>query len=273
MADLENYLFPLAKRLHSHSLVSVWAAKRHAADSWISATPTRKTLPPTILRSVRTTASVGSVKNKEQVRESLAGVAELPTGPVRLEIAFTVGPVRNWLNLWKPTIDALDPLLGRSSPDRLWHPKDGRIIELGLHVTIDDQLSNNVQIFIAAEPAAEHDAAAQQHRAEKSRAMTSSFQRIMYAQIEWAHTYDAYARLAGSPQALATLLEPAWREYHQTGRVPDWCGVDLLRGWAFYITRADHHGGGYGLEEGGSMVPEWTAVLERIASHEATKAR
>lgn len=103
--------------------------------------------------------------------------------------------------------------------------------------------------------------------------MTSSFQRMMYAQVEWAHKYDAYARLAGSPQALATLLEPAWHEYHQTGRVPEWCGVDLLRGWAFYITRADRHGGGYGLEEGGSMVPEWTAVLERIASHEAAKAR
>jgi hypothetical protein len=85
--------------------------------------------------------------------------------------------------------------------------------------------------------------------------MTSSFQRMMYAQVKWAHKYDAYARLAGSPQSLATLLEPAWHEYHQTGRVPEWCGVDLLRGWAFYITRADRHGGGYGLEEGGSMVP------------------
>jgi len=155
MADLDNYAFPLAKRLNSHTLVSVWAAKSHAADSRISATPARKTPPPNILCSVRTTASVDSVRYKEQVRESLAGVAELPTGPVRLEIAFTVGPRRNWLNLWKPTIDALDPLLGRSSPDRLWHPKDGRIIELGLHLTIDNQLSNDVQIFIAAEPAPE----------------------------------------------------------------------------------------------------------------------
>lgn len=94
----------------------------------------------------------------------------------------------------------------------------------------------------------------------------------MYAQLEWAHKYNAYARLAGSPEALTALLEPAWREYHEAGRVPVWCGVDLLRGWAFYITRADRQGGGYDLEEGGPMVSEWTAVLERIATHEASTA-
>jgi len=100
--------------------------------------------------------------------------------------------------------------------------------------------------------------------------MASRFEGLMSAQIDWAHEYDGYARLAGSPQALATLLETAWRQYHQTGRVPEWCGVDILRGWAFYLTRADRHGGGYGLAEGGPMVQEWNAVLERIATHEAT---
>ena len=160
-ADLDNYAFPLAKRVSNAQLVSVWATKRYAADSWISATPARKAASPVILSSVRTTASVDSVGYKEQVRESLAGVAELPPGPVRLEIAFTVGPRRNWINLWKPTIDALDPLLGRVNPNRLWHPKDGRIVELGLHVTVDAQLSNDVQIFVAAEPVADDDVTAQ----------------------------------------------------------------------------------------------------------------
>jgi hypothetical protein len=101
--------------------------------------------------------------------------------------------------------------------------------------------------------------------------MASEFEGLMSAQIEWAHEYDGYTRLAGSPEALAALLEPAWRQYHQTGRVPQWCGVDLLRGWAFFITRADRHGGGYDLEEGGPMVQEWNAVLERIATHEAAR--
>ena len=48
---------------------------------------------------------------------------EIPTGAVRLQLAFVVGPQRNWLSLWKPTIDALDPLLGRTRADRDWHPK------------------------------------------------------------------------------------------------------------------------------------------------------
>lgn len=100
--------------------------------------------------------------------------------------------------------------------------------------------------------------------------MASDFEGLMSAQIDWAHQYDGYARLAGSPEALATILEPAWRQYRQTGRIPEWCGVDLLRGWAFYITRADRHGGGYDLGQGGGpMVDEWNAVLERIAKHEA----
>lgn len=94
--------------------------------------------------------------------------------------------------------------------------------------------------------------------------------RLMSRQVMWAHTYNAYERLAGGesgPNALADLLEPAWLEFRRTGRVPGWCGVDLLRGWAFYLTRADRHGGRYSLSSGGSAVVEWQAVLSRIAGH------
>lgn len=97
---------------------------------------------------------------------------------------------------------------------------------------------------------------------------------LMHEQIVWAHTYSAYERLAGGdegPTALARLLEPAWREFERTGRVPDWCGVDLLRGWAFYLTRADRFGGGYDLSPGGPKVREWQAVLERIAAHPSAR--
>lgn len=100
-------------------------------------------------------------------------------------------------------------------------------------------------------------------------------QRLMTRQIAWAHTYDGYERLAGGPDggpsALAQLLEPAWREYEQSSRVPSWCGVDLLRGWAFYLTRADRHGGGYDLAEDGSKLREWEAVLTRVAEHPSAR--
>jgi hypothetical protein len=69
---------------------------------------------------------------------------------VRLELAFVVGPTWNWLNLWKPTIDALVPILGHSGSPRTWDPLDGRITELGMHVAVD-KAARQVMIGITAE--------------------------------------------------------------------------------------------------------------------------
>jgi hypothetical protein len=63
-----------------------------------------------------------------------------------------VGPGRNWLNLWKPTIDALGPLLGSAQPGKLWNPRDGRIVELGLHCVVDADLRHDVVMEIVAAP-------------------------------------------------------------------------------------------------------------------------
>lgn len=98
--------------------------------------------------------------------------------------------------------------------------------------------------------------------------MNSDLKVMRIKQIEWAHEYNAYARLARSPENLASLLQPAWLEYSRTKRIPDWCGVDPLRGWAFYLTRADRHTGGHDLLEGGDMIVEWEAVLQQIATHD-----
>jgi hypothetical protein len=88
----------------------------------------------------------------EQIQQQLRDVDELPAGGVRLEIGFLVGPNRYWPNLWKPTIDALDPILGPTRPDRPWHPRDGRIVNLGLHSAIDSTQTNTVRITIRAAP-------------------------------------------------------------------------------------------------------------------------
>ena len=99
-----------------------------------------------------TTASWDGPAAKEQIRSAIADVPELPDGPVGLELAFTVGPSRNWLNLWKPTIDSLGTLLGHEQPFRPWNPRDGRITELGMHLDIDPSLRYEVLIDIAAQP-------------------------------------------------------------------------------------------------------------------------
>jgi hypothetical protein len=153
--DLDNYAFPLATRLAKEverPIDSVWASKRHGSRSSIGiATPaeTSDGLAPDGWISVRTTVSSSTTAYKQQVHEAVQGAEELPAGSVSLHLSFTVGPGRNWVNLWKPTIDALGPLLGSDS-DRPWSPRDGRITELSLHRTVDAALEHDVLIAIAA---------------------------------------------------------------------------------------------------------------------------
>jgi hypothetical protein len=154
MADLDNYAFPLATHLRSQDLVSVWCTKRHAETSRVVVARAQEVAAPEKTFTVRTSASSQTKAYKEQVRAAVAHTAEIRAGGVHLQLAFVVGPQRNWLSLWKPTIDALDPLLGRTRPDRDWHPKDGRIIDLGLHVNVDSSLGHDVLVNIAAVQAA-----------------------------------------------------------------------------------------------------------------------
>jgi hypothetical protein len=159
MADLDNYAYPLATRLRDEDLVSVWCTKRHADTSRVLVASAEETAAPNGTCTVRTTASTQTKAYKEQIRSAVAGASEIAAGPVQLQLAFVVGPQRNWTSLWKPTIDALDPLLGRTREDRAWHPKDGRITDLALHVNVDPTLGHDVVVSIAAAPAARKDTA------------------------------------------------------------------------------------------------------------------
>jgi hypothetical protein len=151
MADLDNYAYPLAYRLKDPALVSVWCTKRHNEQSFVRIEPAEEVFPPSMGWLVATTsASASTVAYKEQIHAAVAGAAELPAGPVRLELSFVVGPRRNWLNLWKQTIDSLDPILGRTYPNRDWNPLDGRITELGLHLTVDPAAGNAIKVGVAA---------------------------------------------------------------------------------------------------------------------------
>jgi hypothetical protein len=151
MADLDNYAYPLAYHLKDLSLVSVWCTKQHGEYSFVRIEPAREILAPsTDVVTAKTTASTSSVTYKRQMHAAVATAKELPAGPVKLELAFVVGPGRNWLNLFKQTIDSLDPILGRTYSDRDWNPRDGRITELGMHVAVDPTAGWGVTIGIAA---------------------------------------------------------------------------------------------------------------------------
>ena len=153
--DLDNYALRLAFRLQDADLVSVWCTKRHSEHSFVRIESAREVPPPREgVLIAEPTASYARPDHlyHQQIQAAAAGAAQLPAGrPVRLELAFVVGPAWNWLNLWKPTIDALVPLLGHSGSRRTWDPLDGRIIELGMHLTVD-KAARHVVIGIAAAP-------------------------------------------------------------------------------------------------------------------------
>lgn len=150
-ADLDNYAYPLTRRLNDPDLVSVWCTKQHSAQSYVRIDSAREvSAPASNVFTVTTSASWEFRAAQEQIHAAVADAPELPAGPVSLELSFVVGPRRNWVNLWKQTIDALDPLLGRTYPDRAWHPRDGRITELGMHRTVDHAAGNTITIAIAA---------------------------------------------------------------------------------------------------------------------------
>ncbi|NIZ89893.1 hypothetical protein F1544_02515 [Kineosporiaceae bacterium B12] len=156
--DLDNYAFPLSSRLSrawAEPPDSVWVGKKHSRVSTAAVASVVATDRPSVSDDwveVRTTASTETSAYKQQIRDQLSGVEQLPDGPVAVEISFLVGPRRNWLNLWKPSIDALEALLGRTTPTSQWHPRDGRIVALGLHRRVDETLGNDVRLAIASAP-------------------------------------------------------------------------------------------------------------------------
>jgi len=159
VADLDNYAYPLAHHLMDPGLVSVWCTKRHdkSEQSFIRIqSASGVAAPSTELFVARTTASFDKPEFKGQVRAAVEHADALPPGPVKLELSFAVGPGRkgpgrtNWHELWKPTIDALDPLLGLTYPDRRYHPLDGRIVELGMHLTVVPSLGRDTIVGVAA---------------------------------------------------------------------------------------------------------------------------
>lgn len=153
--DLDNYLFPIARDLSSR-VVSVWGTKGRAPQSFVRLAPAVEVYPGPEWQRFAVSRSSGTEQLwKSAVRRAVESAAELPAGPVGIQLAFSVGQGRRWSSLWKSSIDALDRLLGRTYPERDWNPQDGRIVRLGLHQGIDPRLGNDVEMVVYARAADE----------------------------------------------------------------------------------------------------------------------
>jgi hypothetical protein len=144
--DLDNYLFPVAARLGPQRVAAVFGRKIHGPSS-LAVGPSQPDTAGTVPQfSVRMAGSYLSKQWKQELHDQLAvRAAAIDPGPAGLTIALTTGPGRNWASLWKPLIDAFGPVLGED-PTRPFHPRDDRIVSLGLHHTIDTGIAHDVII-------------------------------------------------------------------------------------------------------------------------------
>lgn len=149
--DLDNYLFPIARRLGATRFDAVFATKRHAAASTLGvsqARPVAAQRKPNMV--VRTTASASTRAWKQQVRDACA--MAVPVEPIQdavsIDIEFRLSPDRNWSTVWKPAIDSLGPLLGVPDSRRPFTPSDDRIVRLGFHHSLDASVGCDIELSL-----------------------------------------------------------------------------------------------------------------------------
>jgi len=145
--DLDNYLFPLAKRLGPARIAAMFGQKVHG-PSFLAvghAQPDHVVSSPQF--STQITGSYVRPEWKATLRERLLQIqhAVLAVGAIGMTIGITTEPGRNWANIWKPLIDAFGPVLGENL-ERPFHPNDDRITSLGLHHNVNTAIGHDVII-------------------------------------------------------------------------------------------------------------------------------
>ena len=152
--DLDNYLYPLVRHLGPNRFELARATKSPTGPSQIAVgraqPPSRADEPPGWrFTSVTTTGSGERPAWKQQIHDHLTAVVTStgrPPGPVKVELAFRIGPDRTWTNLWKPAIDSLGPIIGEGH--RAYAPRDDLIVSLGLHRNVVHDLAHQVELGI-----------------------------------------------------------------------------------------------------------------------------
>ena len=144
--DLGNYLFPVAQRLGPQRVAAIFGRKIHGPSSLAvgPAWPDPAGAAPQF--STRMGGSHTRRQWTQQLHDRLlVQAAIIDPGPAGLDIALTTGPGRNWASLCPPLIDAFRPVLGQD-PARPFHPRDDRVVSLGLHHIIDTAIAQDVII-------------------------------------------------------------------------------------------------------------------------------
>lgn len=149
--DVENFLMPMfgAKRLPPSRFVLVAGRKHVGGGSKLTVSlATPAATPCAAPFFIRAGAGSQTLAWKTRILTAIEATAKpLPAGPASARFAFRCASKRNWTGLWKPTGDALGPLLGLEGQNR-FGPCDGRIVELELHRFDDDALGHDVDVGV-----------------------------------------------------------------------------------------------------------------------------
>jgi len=145
--DVDNYIAPVIKALGWERFVYADVTKRVGGGSHIALAPAvhHSGIPSGNGWSRRIFGRIDTEAGKRAIREGLRQQvdAPLPLGPVAVHLAWRLAVMRNWVNCWKPTVDAMGPVVGEPRiHKREFHPDDDRITTLTLHRLVDDSLNN-----------------------------------------------------------------------------------------------------------------------------------
>jgi hypothetical protein len=151
--DLENYLYPVVMRLDWRRFVYVSETKSVGGISSLTVgTAASATQAATDGRWQGHSLHAGSGPTKSTwkaaIRQSLidAGIQQLPPGPVAVMMAWRSAASRNWAEVWKPTGDAMGPVLGEPDPRNHFNPADDRIVQLHMHRIIDNAMMHDIDV-------------------------------------------------------------------------------------------------------------------------------
>lgn len=146
--DLENYLTPIVHRLGPARFVFVSATKRSGGGHRLAlgrATRAPKSTSARFEATLHSSTSKSSWKAELHAALLTTKPALLPEGPVTVRLAWRCSPKRNWVALWKPTGDAMGPVLGED-PRRPFNPRDDRIDALELHSVADPSVGWSIGV-------------------------------------------------------------------------------------------------------------------------------
>ena len=152
--DLENYLTALfgSRWLPSRRFALVSARKYVGGGSRIAWGVATASIPIDERSWSHFSVNAGRGAShhdwKERIRVALAETcpSPLPPGLAHVRLAWRCAASRNWSALWKPTGDAMGPVLGAADARRPYQLDDDRIVDLEFHRTIDDRLGHDVMV-------------------------------------------------------------------------------------------------------------------------------